>query len=112
MLSVRFGHRPCLFIVKPQKGDLPMKKIICLLLCLILSVMMIPGAAAESADAEYPAVRINPATGKAWDLGGKTVYLYDWWSGAWDDPDWERNNEQQATYDYRKWIEKPITAKS
>ncbi len=88
-----------------------MKKIICLLLCLILSVMMIPGAAAESADAEYPAVRINPATGKAWDLGGKTVYLYDWWSGAWDDPDWERNNEQQATYDYRKWIEKTYNCK-
>ncbi len=44
------------------------------LCCLCVSVL----AAAEG----YPEVRLDPRTGRPYDFGGQTIYLYDYWSGS------------------------------
>lgn len=78
------------------------------ILCFCLALALAqgwPAAAAAETPAGYPAVRIDPATGAPYDLGGQTVYIYDFWTGTnWSDitPETE---EQQATYNYRRWIE-------
>lgn len=75
------------------------KTLILLFSCLILACSM----AAAEAPAGYPEIRIDPLTGEAYDLGGQTVYILDYWSG-----DGERAAEpteaQQAQYDYQDWL--------
>ena len=55
-----------------------MKKALILLFACLLLVCSV---AAAEAPANYPEIRIDPLTGKAYDLGGKTVYILDYWSG-------------------------------
>ncbi len=83
-----------------------MKKLLCTALALVLALTAF-SLPALAGDAEYPAVRIDPSTGKAWNLDGRTVYIYDWWSPNWSDADTDSFSEEQlATYNYRRWIEK------
>ena len=53
----------------------------------------------------YPSTKINPYTGSAYDLGGKTFYIYDYWTQT----NWSNNTpvteSEIATYNYRKRIE-------
>lgn len=79
-------------------------------LCLCFALLLAlngPFAALAETPAGYPAVRIDPATGRPYDLGGETVYIYDYWSGSVgsdarsDDP----TDEQIALYAYRDWLD-------
>ena len=58
---------------------------------------------AQHALADYPEVKIDPSTGNPYDFGGKTVYIYDYWTAS-----SERNpnptEKEQALYDYQDWI--------
>ena len=56
----------------------------------------------------YPAVRIDPDTNLPYNFGGRTVYIYDWWSsddaehsGRVANPD----ENTQKLYAYRDWLE-------
>lgn len=77
-----------------------MKKFLMLVLMIVL--LAATGAAAEVPDG-YPALVIDPATGLPYDLGGRAVTIYDFWSsssGRVDSP----TAEQQARYDYEDWL--------
>lgn len=79
---------------------------LCLCFALLLALNGPTAALAETPEG-YPAVRIDPATGMPYDLGGETVYIYDYWSGdAGSDarPD-NPTAEQLATYAYRDWLD-------
>ena len=77
-----------------------MKKAFLLLLsCLVLYCSV---AAAEVPDG-YPEIRIDPKTGKPYDLGGRTVYIMDYWSGS-GKRDPEPSEALQAQYDYQDWL--------
>lgn len=78
-----------------------MKRALALLLSVLTLLTCLPVASA----AQYPAVRIDPQTGKPYDLEGRTIYIYDYWSGE-GERDSEPNAEQQATYDYQDWLMK------
>ena len=77
-----------------------MKKALILLFACLLLVCSV---AAAEAPANYPEIRIDPLTGKAYDLGGKTVYILDYWSGDGDRVT-APTEEQQAQYDYQDWL--------
>ena len=77
-----------------------MKKALILLFACLLLVCSV---AAAEAPANYPEIRIDPLTGKAYDLGGKTVYILDYWSGD-GDRSTAPTEEQQAMYDYQDWL--------
>ncbi len=79
---------------------------LCLCFALLLALNGPTAALAETPEG-YPAVRIDPATGMPYDLGGETVYIYDYWSGdAGSDarPD-NPTAEQLATYAYHDWLD-------
>ena len=75
------------------------KALILLFACLLL----VCSAAVAEAPANYPEIRIDPLTGKAYDLGGQTVYILDYWSGS-GDRSTAPTEEQQAQYDYQDWL--------
>lgn len=59
----------------------------------------------ESTPVVYPEVRIDPMTGKPYNLGGRTVYILDYWSGDGSRVE-SPSKEQQAQYDYQDWLMK------
>ncbi len=71
-----------------------MKKLVALLLAVL---MLTASFAMAEAPEGYPAVV------EGIDLGGKTVTIYDYWSGDGARAE-EPTEEQQAQYDYRDWI--------
>lgn len=79
-----------------------MKKILAALLVLTLLGGVVPAYAATVPE-NYPEVRIDPATGKPYDLGGQTIYIMDYWSGDGSREE-EPTEEQQAMYDYQDWL--------
>ena len=85
-----------------------MKKIMALVLAALMLLGCCSFAAAEDVPEGYPA-KIEGL-----DLGGQTVYIYDWWSNddaehstRKEDPD----EETQLLYDYRDWLEETYNVK-
>lgn len=79
-----------------------MKKILATLLALVLLVSCVP-ALAEVPEG-YPEIKIDPKTGKPYDLGGITVYVYQS-SGTKDGSRPEATTAlQMDTYDYQDWL--------
>ena len=88
-------------------------RMISLMLTLMLTMLCIPalaeGDAAPAGDTSvpegYPALRIDPATGKPYDLGGQTIYLCSYY----DMGDWTKmarsTPAEQARYDYYSWLQ-------
>ena len=86
-----------------------MKKLFLLLMVVCLLCPMI--AAHAETPAGYPEVKIDPATGKPYDLGGRSVYIYDFWTN-WDWHTTYHDTEQEkAQFAYRTWIEKTYNCK-
>ena len=73
-----------------------MKKLVALVLA---AMMLCASIAFAEAPEGYPAVK------EGIDFGGKTVTIYDYWSGNGDRVA-EPTAEQQAQYDYRDWLMK------
>lgn len=73
-----------------------MKKLVALVLA---AMMLCAGIAFAEAPEGYPAVK------EGLDFGGKTVTIYDYWSGDGARVA-EPTEEQQAQYDYRDWLMK------
>ncbi len=84
------------------------KRLLTLLCAIALLVSCTPDMGRASAGKALPNLytRINPATGKTYDLNGKNVYFYDYWTGAdWHDLE-PGTDKEVTTYKYRKWLEK------
>ena len=80
-----------------------MKKII----ALVLAAMMLLGCCSFAAAEELP--EGYPEIIEGLDMGGKTVYIYDWWSR--DDAEHstreaDPDEDTQKLYEYRDWLEK------
>ena len=76
------------------------------LFALLVSAVMLMSCVAALAEAPegYPEVK------EGIDFGGAQIYIYDYWTASADrkaDP----NEEEQAQYDYRDWIEKTYNCK-
>ena len=78
-----------------------MKKLVALVLA---AMMLCAGIAFAEVPEGYPAVK------EGLDFGGKTVTIYDYWSGNGDRVA-EPTEEQQAQYDYRDWLEATYNVK-
>lgn len=78
-----------------------MKKLVALVLA---AMMLCASIAFAEAPEGYPAVK------EGIDFGGKTVTIYDYWSGNGDRVA-EPTEEQQAQYDYRDWLEATYNVK-
>ena len=77
------------------------------LFLLLVIVLMLPLAISFAAEANYPTPR------KDIDMDGKDVYFYDYWTGV-DWTEWangDLDEYQQATVDYRKWMEDTFNVK-
>lgn len=84
-----------------------MKKTLAMLLALMMLLACIPAMAedVENPYAEYGVeIKIDPATGKPYDLGGMVVTVVDWWSSDWHDED-PATTAEEDTKAYREWIE-------
>ncbi len=85
------------------------------LMAALLALMMLGGLAAAFADGEvpegYPAVRIDPQTGKPYDFGGQTVYIYNYWTGSNWDEEMPGTEYDRAVYLYRAWLQKTYNCK-
>lgn len=81
-----------------------MSKLLAILMACALLVGCVP-ALAEVPEG-YPELRIDPATGKPYDLGGITVYMYT--SHGHHNEDGSRNEAksqpEQDMYDYQDWL--------
>lgn len=71
-----------------------MKKLLALVLA---ALMLLACTAALAEEAEYPEVV------EGIDFGGKTIYIYDYWTAS-DERKTDPTEEEQAQYDYRDWI--------
>ena len=85
-----------------------MKKIMALVLAALMLLGCCSFAVAEDVPEGYPA-KIEGL-----DLGGRTVYIYDWWSN--DDVDHssrkaDPDEEEQLLYAYRDWLESTYNCK-
>ena len=81
-----------------------MKRIIALwVFCVICLAAGGPGMA-DGTPAGYPAVKIDPDTGTAYDFGGRTVYIQDFFSASSDIRSDDPTAEEAALYEYRDWI--------
>ena len=59
-------------------------------------------AETEAADDGTPEIKIDPATGEPFDLGGMDIIIADWWT----DPNTEPTTEfQEAQKEYRDWLQ-------
>ena len=72
------------------------------LAAIVLAIMMLCSCVSVLAEAPegYPEVK------EGVDFGGKTIYIYDYWSTSSDEHKAEPTEEEQAMYDYRDWIMK------
>ena len=86
-----------------------MKRLLGLLCAVVLLVSQLAAVSTASAAASAQTAlytRIDPSTGKVYNLKGKTVYIYDWWTYSdWHDDD-PQSDAEKATHKYRKWLEK------
>ncbi len=86
-----------------------MKKTLALFLALMMIVGCIPAMAEgiENPYEEYGVeIKIDPATGKPYDLGGMVITVADWWSSDWHDNIGNAETmAAEATEEYRLWIE-------
>ena len=94
-----------------MKNRLTFAAILSFILCMLV---IVPAFATPEVPEGHPPIRIDPATGEAYDLGGRTVYIYDWWSdddeehsGRDTDPD----EDTQKLYAYRDWLEATYNCK-
>lgn len=78
-----------------------MKKLVALVLA---AMMLCASVAFAEAPEGYPAVK------EGIDFGGKTVTIYDYWTGSAERVA-EPTEEQQAQYDYRDWLEATYNVK-
>ena len=85
-----------------------MKKIMALVLAALMLLGCCSFAAADDLPEGYPEII------EGLDMGGQTVYIYDWWSSddeehstRVEDPD----DDTQALYDYRDWLESTYNVK-
>lgn len=78
-----------------------MKKLVALVLA---AMMLCASVAFAEAPEGYPEVKAGL------DFGGKTVTIYDYWTGSADRVE-EPTEEQQAQYDYRDWLEATYNVK-
>ena len=78
-----------------------MKKLVALVLA---AMMLCASIAFAEAPEGYPAVK------EGIDFGGKTVTIYDYWTGS-AEREAEPTEEQQAQYDYRDWLEATYNVK-
>ncbi len=69
------------------------------LLALVLAAIMLVACCAALAEEGYPEVT------DAYDFGGAEVWIADYWSSANWDANTDMTEEQEATYNYRRWIE-------
>ncbi len=81
----------------------------CTLVMLVTILVSMDGLAETKVDKSLY-TRIDPTTGKVYDLKGKTVYIYDWWSNDWHD-DQPETEAEIVRYNYRKWLEKTYNCK-
>lgn len=84
-----------------------MKKTLAMLLALMMLLACVPAMAedVENPYAEYGVeLKIDPATGKPYDLGGMVVTVVDWWSTDWHDEE-PTTTAGEDTKAYREWIE-------
>lgn len=84
-----------------------MKKTLAMLLALMMLLACVPAMAedVENPYAEYGVeIKIDPATGKPYDLGGMVVTVVDWWSTDWHDTE-PTTTAEEDTKAYREWIE-------
>ena len=85
-----------------------MKKIMALVLAALMLLGCCSFAAAEELPEGYPAII------DGLDFGGKTVYIYDWWSN--DDVDHstrvaDPDEDTVLLYEYRDWLEATYNVK-
>lgn len=80
-----------------------MKKIMALVLS---AIMLLACCSALAEVAEYPEVK------EGIDFGGKDVYIYDYWTQkSWEENADNLSDDEQKTYDYRKWLEETYNVK-
>ncbi len=80
-----------------------MKKIMALVLAAVMLVACC-GALAEET--------VYPEKVEGIDFGGKDVYIYDYWTGeSWENRTTDLSEDEQKTYDYRKWLEETYNVK-
>ena len=79
-----------------------MKKIVALVLAAILVLGCCSFATAEVPEG-YPEII------EGLDFGGRTVYIYDWWSSG--ERSKEPTPEEELTYAYRDWLEETYNVK-
>ena len=73
------------------------KRFLCILMALMLPCI---SAFAATTPKGYPEVK------QGIDMGGKTLYIYDYWSSGGDWRNWEpATEEDKAQYDYMSWLE-------
>ena len=85
-----------------------MKKFITLLVAAVMLLVSCSFALAEEVPEGYPEII------EGLDFGGRTVWIYDWWSS--DDENHsarskEPSEEEALTYAYRDWLEKTYNCK-
>ena len=86
-----------------------MKKTLAMLLALVMVLACIP-AMAEDVENPYEedgvVIRIDPATGKPYDLGGMEIIIAQWWGSDWHETIGEaETSAAEATEEYRLWLE-------
>ncbi len=86
-----------------------MKKTLAMLLALVMLLACVPAMAegVENPYEEYGVeIKIDPATGKPYDLGGMEIIVADWWSSNWHDNIGNAEDAAgEATEEYRLWLE-------
>lgn len=94
-----------------MKHRLTFAAILAVILCLLAFA---PAFAGSEVPEGYPALRIDPDTNRPYNFGGRTVYIYDWWS---DDDEQhstrvaEPDEDTQKLYAYRDWLEATYNCK-
>ncbi len=84
-----------------------MKKTLAMILALMMLLACVPAMAegVENPYEEYGVeIKIDPATGKPYDLGGMEIIICEWWGGDWHE-DEPQTTEAEDTKAYREWIE-------
>ena len=83
-----------------------------IIMALVLAALMLLGCCSFAVAEDVP--EGYPAKIEGLDMGGQTVYIYDWWSN--DDAEHstrkaDPDEETQLLYDYRDWLEATCNVK-